>query len=242
MRNARRLPSRPEVDLLIEEIDLWLERAVQDEMICGASAQEAEERVLGRYPASQSLARILADEAADDVPTGAIGRRLGRSMTASLGVLGVLHLLCVALMNVQIFMPSGKPISEALEPAVVRTFLPEPLPFPELSVPFMMWVIGMALAPIFGGIVLGCLIPGRPGLAAYRALAPLIFTNCLLGAALYPRAEPTLFALVQVLWWLPAAPASAWLAHELRRKRGIAFLSPASGAVPGSERFPLKNL
>jgi hypothetical protein len=148
-----------------------------------------------------------------------IERALGPGNAYALTCFGLANLAYWILLQVRVYMPSHSALRLPWSPGQIRQFLPEPLPFPEFSLQFLLVTGVPLLAPPLLGWAVGRAVPVRPHASVYRVLMPLILTSYLIGVLLLPVTDGLLFAMVQTFYWLPVGCATAYLASTACRQR-----------------------
>src|SRR5262249_29218099 len=141
----------------------------------------------------------------------------GRAQSLALAIFGCATLAQMLLLQLRIYLPSGEPLIQ-LSPAQVRDFIPKPLPYPEMTPMFFITVGFSVLAPILLGWVVGKQIPVRAASAVYWGFSPFIFGSFLMGCVFLPNTEGLLFAIWQLVFWLPVGCLMAHLSSKVARR------------------------
>lgn len=181
-------------------------------------------------------ARLLADHfieawfgRADRLST--IEKRIGPANARALALFGTANLVFWVLLQTSVFLPSYSPLRLPWSPGEIRQFFPEPLPLPELTVRFFTMAVLPLLAPPILGWGVGRMVPISPHLAVYRVLTPIILVSYTIGVLLLPVTDGLLFAIVQLLYWLPLGCASAYLTRRTIRRKQADSVRKAVGLI-----------
>ncbi|RYG48780.1 hypothetical protein EON79_03455 [bacterium] len=150
---------------------------------------------------------------------GALERKIGPANTRVLVLFGASYLAYWAVLQTRLFLPATAAIRLPWSPAEMRRFFPEPLPFPDLSIGFLLLVGVPILCPPILGWIVGKIVPLRPHAHVYGVLTPLILFSYTVGVALLPFTDGLVFSVIQLVYGLPVASGAAYLANRLGRSR-----------------------
>ena len=153
-------------------------------------------------------------------------RKLGPGNVCVLALFGLADLAYLAILQFRVFLPANAAIRLPWSPAEIRQYFPEPLPFPDFSVQFLLMTGIPLLAPPILGWIVGRKIPLRPQFHVYSVMMPLIIFSFILGILLLPVTDGLMFAIVQAVYWLPigcgaAALSSRFAARERRKQAAL---------------------
>lgn len=215
----------PEADLrrILEETADHLESVVEDVSEMYPRHEDAVAQAMLEY----GEPRRLADELIEawyfrQSRLNSLERALGPGHAYALTLFGTANLLFWVLLQVRVFLPSGSAFRGPWSPGQIRQFLPEPIPFPDVSPQFLLMTGVPLLAPPLLGWAVGRAVPVRPHASVYRVLMPLVVASYLIGILLLPVTDGIMFAVVQTVYWLPVGCGTAYLvARAGRRLRAI---------------------
>lgn len=204
------------------EVTGHLEALAEDYRMEGLPFEEAAMRAIREHGNPGKLSNDFVAAYYEQGARGPIERKLGRANCTAFGIFLTIQGLYLLFLQVRIFEPNGAYYRLPLSPGQVRQLWPAPLPYPEAS-PWFAILLGYPLiAPFLAGWWIGRQIPARAGSAVYHALLPLIVCSFVVGVFLLPVTEGILFALVQLVLWLPAGSLTAHLASLSARAARIA--------------------
>lgn len=223
--------------LLVDEAIFVLERIADERLLLGATPDEAAQAAVAEYGDCQGLAAIHVEGSFEANPPTPVVQAFGRSNSVAFGLFGCATLAYLVLLQLRVYLPSGAPLEMPFTPAQVRSIFPEPLPFPELSLGFLLTVGYPIVAPLIVGAMIGRRIPVRAASAAYRALLPGILAAFVTGSLLLPNTEGLLFGVWQVVFWLPAGCCTAHLASSFARRKRARQAEGVVAPTPGSQNL-----
>lgn len=203
---------------LLEETQTHLEQAVRAGVERGQSLLDSTQSAIDRYGSAASNARDYIESWFQGEPRSPMTKRFGRANLISYGIFQMIEVIYFLVLQLNVFMPNESIYRIPFSPAEVRSVWPSPLPFPDMSVEFLILVGYPLLAPLVGGWLVGRLVPVRAAAAVYRGLVPLILISFVMGALLLPMTEGLLFALFQLAFWLPVGCFTAYLSSFLARR------------------------
>lgn len=221
--------------LLVDEAAFILERIANERILLGASPDEAAQAAVAEYGDTDLLAAVHVEGAFEANPPTPVVQAFGRANSVAFGLFGCATLAYLVLLQLRVYLPSGEPLNMPFTPAQIRSIFPEPLPFPELSLSYLLTVGYPVVAPILVGALIGRRIPVRAAAAAYRALVPSILAAFVTGSLLLPNTEGLLFAVWQVVFWLPAGCLAAHLASSSARRKRARQAEGAVAPAPGTQ-------
>lgn len=202
---------------LLDETQAHLEHAVRTGLERGKSLLESTQSAIDRYgPAKENALDYMASWFQSESRTP-MTRKVGRANLISYGIFQMLVVIYYLILQIHVFLPGESMYRIPFSPAQVRDVWPNPLPFPDFSARFFILIGYPLLAPLLGGLIIGCLIPAKAASAVYRGLMPLILISFVMGALLLPMTEGLLFALLQVAFWLPVGCLTAHFSSNLAR-------------------------
>jgi len=223
--------------VLVDEALFVVERIANERLLLGDSPDEAAAFALSEYGSSRQVSAIHIEGHYEANPPSSLLRRFGRANALSFGLFGCATLASLVLLQLKIFIPNGEPIRLLFSPAQARIFVPDPLPFPELTPLFILSAAFAIFAPVVFGWIVGQQVPVRAGAVVYRTQSPIILGTFVVGCTLLPIKDGLLFGVWQVVFWLPVGCLSAHLSSSsARRKR--AHLSPGASDTTSRLRLP----
>ncbi len=227
------LISSEQRDHLVNETAFWVERGMRDRLLAGDSPEIAAREAVQKHGDAAMVAEELIEEAYENGVDTPMLNFVGRANGMAGAIFAFANLLYLILLQVRIYLPSASPTRLPFSPAVVRSVFPEPLPFPELSWQFLLTVGYPLLVPFGLGWICGRVIPAHAARAVYRGMIPVLLSAFALGCLLLPNTEGLLYALVQLVWWLPVgcltAHLSSWFVRRACRRqfgRAVAATHP----------------
>lgn len=147
-------------------------------------------------------------------------RSFGPGNLLVLALFGMASLLFWTLLQFRVFLPSNSAFHLPWSPGEIRRYFPEPLPFPDFSLQFLLMTGVPVLAPPILGWIVGRVVPIKPAGAVYAVLMPIILVSFFIGVLLLPITDGLIFAIFQAVYWLPVGCGAAYLsARQLRRFR-----------------------
>ncbi len=192
----------------------------------GMPPQEAAEEAVRKYGDTRDLSEAFLEEWLHSLPQGALARRIGLPMSYAAFFFIQASLWGFVLLQYRLFFPNDQPMVLSLSPAQIRAFYPEPLPLPESNPLWLLvWVYGF-LAPLVAGWLTGVKAPIGAARSVATILAWLILLTFVVGTLMLPLTEGLLFAMLQLLWWIPAGTLTAHVASALARRRRLRFQPP----------------
>jgi hypothetical protein len=229
----RGVVSPQERSSFLEQTRGHLEQAIAEHMEQGHSKLLATQSVLEKYGDPAQNAEEYLESWFQYRMRTPLSRRFGRGNLVAYGVFQAAAVVYYLILQVDVFLPAEAMyrIPWRLTPLQVREVWPEPLPFPDLSVRFFLTIGWPVIAPIVSGVIVGLMVPARAYAAVYRGLMPLILLSFVMGALLLPMTQGILFALFQVVFWLPMGCLSAWSASRLSRLRRTSSLNSPKGCL-----------
>lgn len=215
---------REERESFIEETRTHLEQAIRDGVSRGETLAEATQDAIYRFGKARLNAEDFVQSWFQYRARTPMSRRLGRANLIAYGFFQIAVVLYYLVLQLNVFLPSEAMyrIPWRMSPLQIREVWPEPLPFPDFTPAFFVTIGWPILAPIVAGWLVGRLVPVRAAAAVYRGLTPLIIVSFVMGALLLPMTQGLLFALFQVVFWLPAGCLSAHLASHMVRAKSKA--------------------
>lgn len=211
--------SSEERDLLVDEAIFTLERLADERLILGATLEESVAYALEVYGSKGSIVTAHREGKFEANPSSPLVKFLGRANTAVIGYLGFGTLLYMLLIQISIFEPNGSPLKMPFAPTIVRSIFPEPLPYPDGSIRFYLTVIYPVVAPFVLGWLIGRRVPVKAPSVIYRVLTPITLATFVFGCVLLPNTVGLLFALWQLVFWLPVVALCAYLSSILVRPK-----------------------
>jgi len=203
--------------VLVDEAIFVLDLLVNEKLVLGATVEEAVSYALATFGSQTGIANAHLEGKFESKPSSPLIQYIGRANAIALGYLGIGTLLTMILLQIRIYMPGGDALRMPFTPAQVRSVLPDPLPFPQTSPLFYLTLACAVVLPFVLGWMIGRQVPVRAGSAVYRSLSPLILASFLFGCGLLPNTEGLLFAIWQLIFWLPVAALCAYLSSTLVR-------------------------
>ncbi|RYG35608.1 hypothetical protein EON81_12215 [bacterium] len=201
----------------LSEVASHLDGLAEDYRLDGAHPDEAARRAVREHGAPGKLAEDFLETWFERDAKGLIERRFGRANCTAFGAFVVAQGLYLLLLQIRVFEPNGVYYRLPLSPGQIRQLWPSPLPYPEASPWFFLLLAYPIVAPFLAGAWVGRRVPARAGLAVYHALMPLILCSFAVGACLLPVTEGVLFALLELVLWLPAGVFTARIASNMAR-------------------------
>lgn len=203
------------------EVAGHLEALVEDFVQEGDPPEAAVRRAIQEHGEPGRIAEAFLATWYEKEARGAIERRMGRANCTAFAAFVVVQSGYLLVLQVRVFEPNGAFYRFPFSPGQIRQMWPAPLPYPEAS-PWFAFLIGYPIiAPLLAGWWTGRQVPVRAAYAVYQALVPLILTSFAVGVFLLPVTEGLLFALVQLLFWLPGGAAAAHVSSVLARIRRV---------------------
>jgi hypothetical protein len=215
-------------DSFLDEARNHLEQAVRYFQEKGESSSEATRLAIARYGSAKEIAEeFMASWFQYQSPTP-LSKHFGRANLVAYGWFQILEVFFFVILQLNVYLPSESayhvPFGANMAPAKIRSVWPAPLPFPDLDPRFFMVVALPVLAPIIAGLIVGRMVPTKAAVAVYRGLTPLILFSFLIGALLLPVTDGILFAMLQLVYWLPVGCLSAHVTSTwLRSRRNRAY-------------------
>ncbi len=211
--------SNAERELLVEEALFVLESSVAEGTLLGKTVEEAIRDALQEYGPVLAVADAHVEGFYEADPRSPIIQLLGRANALAFGLFGCATLAYYILLQVRIYLPVGVPINLPFSPAEVRSVFPEPLPYPDLTPSFFALLGYPLIVPFVLGWVVGRRIPVHAPAAVFRSMGPIALCSFLMGSLLLPNTEGLLFAIWQVIFWIPVGYLTACLSSYLARQR-----------------------
>lgn len=220
------------LDLYLAELRIYLTGIVPDEDIERFLEETAEhlEILLEESPDNElrlaaefGTPREVADQFIEAWYTkrsrlSPLERFFGPGNLSVVALFGFAAVLYWALLQFRIFLPSNSAYHLPWSPGEIRRYFPEPLPFPEFSLQFLLMAGVPLIAPPVMGWIVGRIVPVRPQAAVYAVLMPMILVSYIIGILLLPVTDGLIFAVVQSVYWLPVGYAFAHLSSSLARR------------------------
>ncbi|RYG33176.1 hypothetical protein EON81_18830 [bacterium] len=144
---------------------------------------------------------------------GVLERKIGPGNARVLVLFGASYLAYWAVLQTRLYLPATAAIRLPWSPAEMRRYFPEPLPFPDFSIGFLLLIGIPILCPPILGWRVGRMIPIRPHAHVYGVLTPLILFSYTIGVALLPFTDGLVFSVIQLVYGLPVATGAAYLAY-----------------------------
>lgn len=201
----------------LSEVAAHLEALTEDFQSEGLAATDAAKRAVGEHGNPGKLAEDFLTTWYERGARGPLEKRFGRANCTAFGAFVVVQALYLLVLQVRIFEPNGVYYRLPLSPGQIRQIWPSPLPYPENSPWFLVLIGYPILAPFIAGIWVGRRVPAKAGNAVYHALVPLILCSFTVGVCLLPVTEGILFALFQLVFWLPMGTLAAHISSVLSR-------------------------
>ncbi|MGV3619074.1 MAG: hypothetical protein ACO1SV_27420 [Fimbriimonas sp.] len=206
-----------ESDSFLDEVRVHLHQAIRRRVERGETRLHATRAALDKFgPARTNADDFLASWYENELRTP-LGKRFGRANLAAYGAFQIAEVVCVLILQLNVFLPNEASYRIPFSPAQVRSVWPEPLPFPDLSLRFLTLMATPILLPIVAGWLVGRWVPVRAAAACYHGMIPLILCSFVLGALMLPTTETLLFALFQIAFWLPVGCLTAHVSSNLSR-------------------------
>ncbi|MDX1934114.1 MAG: hypothetical protein SFU56_16055 [Capsulimonadales bacterium] len=179
-------------------------------LIEGLTEPEATRLAIARYGESREVGQRVVECWFEHQPCGPLARYIGLGNAIGLICFGQATLWGMLLVLWRIHHPEERSLWFAgLSPGQVRQFIPEPLPIPEPNLALGLLLGIMLLGPVLAGALVGHYVPVHPVRAVRNVLFPLTCASFVLGVYTLPASEGLLFALCQLLWWLPVGTLTA---------------------------------
>lgn len=214
------VPYRVRVELRAETA-AHLERQIDRLTAEGIDGEAASRQAIAGYGSARAVGDAFLEEWFENQAQSRLLRRFGHGNYVAFGRFAIAQAVVTALLQIRVFLPSGAAYSLPLSPAEVRRLIPEPFPIPEASLSGLLLVLLPLLAPWIAGISTGFAVPVRPGRAVYQAMTPISIYSFVFGALMLPMTEGLLFALFQVVYWIPAGAVAAHIGMCLAARRRI---------------------
>jgi len=218
-------------DALVGESAGWLEHQAYDYVLQGADLKTAVDQAIARHGMPRALALTMSEQWFESRVDSPIQRKLGRANTIAGAVFGMGNLLAIVLLQAASLFPSDR-ARLPFSPAVVRSVLPDYLPFPELTWQFGAPLFAIFFLPLALGAIVGGQVPVRASAAVYRVMCPVMLSAFLLGCLLLPNTAGLLFALIQTVFWLPMGCLVAHITSTLARRKRAKTQENGSAAGP----------
>jgi hypothetical protein len=196
-----------------------LERQIDRLVAEGIDRDTASQKAIAGYGSARAVGDAFLEEWYENQSKSRLLRRFGHANYVAFGRFAIAQAIVTALLQIRVFLPSGAAYSLPLSPAEVRRLLPEPLPIPEASVSGLLLILVPLIAPWLAGISTGYAVPVRPGRAVYQAMLPIVIYSFFVGALMLPMTEGLLFALFQVVYWIPSGAVAAHIGMSLAARR-----------------------
>ncbi len=204
---------------LKDEAAFHLERLQNQFRAEGLDALAATRCAVERYGSPHRMAEDFVEASFENAIPSPLFRFFGRGAFTAFAIFAAAQLVFMTLLQLRVFLPSGAAYALPLSPGTARTLLPDPLPLPERPGEFVLLYGYPFVAPILAGLLVGALIPARAGRRAAFAIMPIALYSFVVGALTLPQTAGVLFALVQVVWWIPVGAGTASLASTLSAVR-----------------------
>lgn len=149
----------------------------------------------------------------------ALERRLGPGTMIVLCTFGLATVVYWILLQFRVFLPNYTAIRLPWSPGQIRDFFPEPLPFPDFSIQFLLITGLPLLAPPILGWIVGRTIHLRPHSTIYAVMIQIAIVSYIIGILLLPVTDGLVFAVFQTVYWLPVGCLMSFLSHRLDRNR-----------------------
>lgn len=150
---------------------------------------------------------------------GPLERRLGPGLTRTLIWFGAAEFLLWTLLQARIFLPAYGSVQLPWSPATVRRYFPEPLPFPDFSLRFLLIIVLPIVLPPLLGYAVGRQVPVRPHIEVAKVVIGLAVFSYAIGLLLLPVTDGVILAILQLAYWLPMASLTAHLTRYRRRPK-----------------------
>ncbi len=196
---------------------LHLEALIERYQRQGMDENAATRKALKEYGDADEGAETYLDQWFNGRQPSWLLQKVGHGNLVAFAWFALPQVLYVLLVHLRVYLPSPA-YAIPLRPADVRAVWPEPLPYPEGSWSFAVAIGFPLLAPIIVGTICGWAIPVGAARSVYHALMPLILYSFVMGALFLPNTEGLLYALFQVVFWLPVGCLCAHLSSKLARK------------------------
>lgn len=201
----------------VSEVAGHLEALTEDFLAEGLAPSAAAKRAVDEHGNPGKLAEDFLTTWFERDARGPLEKRFGRANCTAFGAFVVVQAVYLFLLQIRIFEPNGVYYRLPLSPGQIRQIWPSPLPYPENSPWFLVLLGYPILAPFLAGIWVGRRVPVRAAKSVYHALVPLILCSFTVGVCLLPVTEGILFALFQLLFWLPIGALCAHISSVLAR-------------------------
>lgn len=213
------------------ELHDFLENDINLYILQGLDPQEAVEAVLGEYGDS----RVASDDILHDwfygKAGGRITQRIGFPEVCALVIFGIADCIVGGLVQLHIIavnsLSNPLPLTFGLSPAQLRSFIPAPMPLPQRSETFGLFIAALIALPIVAGILTGWVAPIRTVRAVYHTMAFLILCSFVSGVLMLPACYGLVTAMCQIVYWLPAGCLCSWIGSLARRYYACRYPLPA---------------
>jgi len=208
-----RVVPREEIERLLEEISDHFETMLEaDDM--------SFEQIALEFGSSRDLAdNFIQAWYTKRASPSIIEKRMGTGAMFVFGTFGIATLAYWILLQSRVFLPTYTSIRLPWSPGQIRAFFPEPLPFPDFSIQFLLITGIPLLAPPFLGWLAGRKVHISPHTTVYAVLVHIAIVSYIIGILLLPMTDGLVFAIFQTVYWLPVGCLAALAAHRLDRRR-----------------------
>ncbi len=214
------VPYRIRVELRAETA-AHLERQIDRMLAEGIDRNTATNRSIASYGSARAIGDAFLSEWYQNQAKSPALKKFGHANYVAFGRFAIAQAAVTAMLQLRVFLPSGAAYSLPLTPAEVRRIIPEPFPVPENSLAGLLLFLLPVLAPWIAGLSTGLAVPIRPGRAVYHAMTPIIIYSFVFGALMLPMTEGLLFALFQVVYWIPSGIAASFVGTSIAARRRI---------------------
>jgi len=198
---------------LRNEAAFHLERLRDDLIAEGHDRREAVRRAIVAYGPAEQLAEQYIKSWFEKSAGGVLAKRLGKGNAIAFVAFALAELICVGLFYGRIFVPVESVFRYTVDPTVFPASTLNAVPIPDSSLFFAVLATVVLVAPILAGAWVGAKVPIHPMRAVYHGLLPCILYSFVSGVLVLPSRELLLFALVQLVYWLPVSLAVAHFAR-----------------------------
>ncbi|RYG37740.1 hypothetical protein EON81_05810 [bacterium] len=206
---------------LCEETEFHLERLQGKYLAEGLDPEAAMRAAIHHHGDPATIAENFVESHFENHSRSPLYRSFGRGNFVAFGILGLAQMLYTGMLQLAIFLPSGEGYRLPLSPGIARQLLPAPLPLPQ-SLPELAALYAYPiLTPLVCGWLIGRQVPIRAARAAALAMMPIIIYSFFVGTLMLPVTAGLVFALVQVVWWLPVTALLAEVSRSVTRERRV---------------------
>ncbi|HVT12928.1 MAG TPA: hypothetical protein VHE55_11740 [Fimbriimonadaceae bacterium] len=212
------VPCRVRLELRAEA-RAHLERQIERLKTEGIGEPEATRLAIEAYGSAAAIGDAFLSEWFQNQSRSPFLKQFGHANYVAFGWFAVAQAIYTCLLHLRVFLPSGAAYSFPITPAEMRRVVPAPLPMPELTTTSIFLFLFPFVAPIVAGYLTGTAVPVRSARAVYQAMMPIILYSFVIGALMLPMTEGLLFALFQVVYWIPVGALAAHVGMVMAARR-----------------------